>query len=115
MIADTAGSLYVAGGILALSGTRPTTNDVWRSTNGGSTWTVMFSGAASASGPGRRGVSLLVSGAPSQLLWMTGVNTGTTPESTYWADVWSSSDAGSTWGVSTTAAPFGARDDVNGS
>ena len=111
MTSDSTGAVYVAGGILALGGNvRPTANDVWMSVDGGVTWTSQFAGGTA---PGQRGVSLLVSGAPSQLLWMTGVDTGVNP-SVYYPDSWASSDSGKTWGRATGAASFGPRDDANG-
>jgi hypothetical protein len=110
MTSDSTGVLYIAGGILSFVGVRPSANDVWMSVNKGVDWSVRSTGNDS---PGQRGVSLLLSGAPSQLLWLTGVNTGVTP-STYYADSWASSDSGTTWGQATGAAAFGPRDDANG-
>ena len=108
----SSGSIFIAGGILAAGGTtRATADDVWQSTDQGATWSRRYAG--SSSGPGGRGVSLLLSDAPSQLLWLTGVNTGVSP-SVYYADLWASSDAGTTWGAATTASAFGTRDDANG-
>jgi hypothetical protein len=111
MTSDSTGTLYIAGGILAFAGvTRAAANDVWRSTNGGVGWTPQFTGAG---GPAQRGVALLLSGAPSQLLWTTGVNTGVSP-SVDFADSWASSDGGATWGQANPLSVFGRRDDANG-
>lgn len=120
MVGDSNGYIYLAGGILDLTGNpRMSTGSVWQSTNQGRTWRQMSSGYnqnGQISGPGQRAVSILLNQETNTLIWLTGVNTGygtnDRPES-YYKDVWVSTNQGRTFDPVNLNTPFGRRDDSN--
>ena len=116
MAGDSAGNIFLAGGILALGAQpRRTGSDVWRSRDGVS-W-VMLRGPDLLSGPGKRAVAVLLAPAPNTLAWMSGVNPSVVPDP-YLSDVWVSSNGGASFGLSTGGGAFPStfppRDDANG-
>ena len=121
MVGDTAGVIYLAGGILDTTGDpRRSTGAVWYSANQGKTWRAASSGfnptTGQPTGPGERAVSILLNSQTNALIWLTGVNTGygtnDRPES-YQKDVWVSTNQGKTFDPINLNTPFGRRDDAN--
>ena len=123
MTSDASNALYLAGGILDLTGNpRQSTAAVWRSGNQGRTWFEMSNGYSTLTGQpnsaGARGVSILLNSDVGQLIWMTGVNTGyanggTGNPEAYYKDVWASTNGGRTFNPVSLNTPFGRRDDAN--
>ena len=115
MTGDTAGAIYLAGGILDFDNPRTSSRDVWSSTNQGRSWRLVnFNNGDDA--PGARAASILLSTPTNALLWMTGVDTSSPPgrAAAYQQDVWLSTNQGRRFDPLTLSSPFGRRDDANG-
>ena len=121
MTGDSAGTIYLAGGILDLNANpRRSSGAVWMSSSQGRSWRQVSTGydprTGMMTGPGERAVSILLSMPSNALLYMTGVNTGVgtgdRPES-YQKDVWVSTNQGRAFDPINLNAPFGRRDDAS--
>jgi len=94
-------SVTLPDGSIVLMGGATYRNDVWRSTDGGTTWTEMTASAAWAGREAHTSVVL-----PDGSIVLMGGSTGT---GTHLNDVWRSTDKGATWTQQTAAAEWGKR------
>ena len=104
-LADSLGRLYLMGGHGNTNDAGPYYNDVWRSSDGGITWTCITSSAPWAG----RSQAASVIDSQGVIYIMAGYSSGT-----LYSDVWKSSDFGSTWQqVGVSGSQWGARTMIN--
>ena len=121
MTGDSMGNLFIAGGVLEIGGNpRMSSGRVWMSTaaSAGRQWRMMSDAVDAngvSSGPGARAVSILLSTPRNELLWLSGVNTGTYTNNplSYRSDVWVSTNQGRSFNPITLNSAWGRRDDAN--